>query len=314
MKLKIFAGMTAVGLLLSGCSSSSESKKESSKELDKGYTVEHVHGVAYSKDDLIYVASHEGMIVTKDQEKEWSFVGKDDLDFMGFHMQSDGTMLTSGHPGETSDLPNPLGLLESKNHGENWDSKSLVGEVDFHILTSNESNPNIVYGVIQMGNESYEAGIYKSTDKGESWERVEGTGLMNNLDGIYSLLSLPNSENELLAGTNEGVFRSEDGGATWKLVDEKRLITALSAIPGSNDLISYSIIEGESGMMISKNKGVTWGKIGLDLNKDDAVAYFAIQPKKTEKIVAVTFENNLLISSDGGQNWESLMEKGKLKN
>ncbi|MFT8321129.1 MAG: F510_1955 family glycosylhydrolase [Bacillus sp. (in: firmicutes)] len=310
MKLKLLAGMTAVGLLLSGCSSDGE--KEDSKKLDKGYNVEHVHGVAYSKDDLIYVASHNGMIVTKDREKKWSFVGKDDFDFMGFHLQSDGTMLTSGHPGQTSDLPNPLGLLESKNNGENWEAKALGEEVDFHILTSNEKNPNIMYGVIQMGSGDYKAGIYKSTDKGESWERVEGTGLMNNLQGIYSLLSLPNNENGLLAGTNAGVYRSEDGGATWKSVYEKRLITALSVIPGSYDLISYSITEGEAGMMISKNNGATWEKIGLDLNKD-AVSYIAIHPKKTEKIVAVTFENNLLLSVDGGQNWESLMEKGKLK-
>ncbi|WP_445505968.1 F510_1955 family glycosylhydrolase [Niallia sp. 03190] len=310
MKLKLLAGLTAVGLLLSGCSSDGE--KEYSKKLDKGFNVEHVHGVAYSKDDFIYMATHKGMIVTKDREKKWSFVGKDDFDLMGFHMQSDGTMLTSGHPGPTSDLPNPLGVLESKDDGGNWKTKALGGKVDFHILTSNIKNPNIVYGVIQMGNGDYKAGIYKSKDKGKSWERVKGTGFVNDFHGVYSLLSFPNNENGLLAGTNTGVYRSEDGGATWKIVDEKRLITALSVIPGSNDLISYSITEREAGMMISKNNGAVWEKIGLDLNKD-AVAYFAIQPKKTEKIVAVTFENNLLLSVDGGQNWETLMEKGKLK-
>ncbi|WP_141432567.1 F510_1955 family glycosylhydrolase [Bacillus sp. 03113] len=309
MKLKLLAGMAALGLLLSACSSDGE--KEGSKTLDQGYKVEHVHGVAYSKDDSIYVASHDGMIVTKDQGKKWSFVGKDDFDLMGFHMQSDGTMLTSGHPGQTSDLPNPLGLLESNDNGKNWKEKALVGKVDFHIITSNESNPNLVYGVIQMESGDYKAGIYKSTDKGEYWEKLEGNGLMNDLHGIYSLLSLPNNENELFAGTNAGVYRSEDGGATWKNVDEKRLITAFSVIPGTSDLISYSVTEGEAGMMISKNNGNTWEKIGLDLKKD-AVAYFAIQPNQTEKIVAVTFDNNLLISDDGGQNWETLMEKGKL--
>ena len=232
---------------------------------------------------------------------------------MGFHILSDGTMLTSGHPGPNSDLPDPLGLMESKDNGENWESKALLGEVDFHVLTSNESNPNLLYGVIQMETGDYKTGIYKSTDKGANWVKLDSTGLPEDLHGIYTLLSLPTDENVLLAGTNEGVYRSEDGGETWKLADSNRLMTALSVIPGSSDLISYSITEGEAGMMISKDNGATWEKVGLDLGKD-AVAYFAIHPEQTEKMAVITFENNLLISEDGGQNWKTLMEKGKLKN
>lgn len=60
--------------------------------------------------------------------------------------------------------------------------------------------------------------------------------------------------------------------------------------------------------MISKDQGVTWEKLGLDLGKD-AAAYIAVHPEQPEKIAVVTFENSLLISEDGGQNWEMLMEK-----
>lgn len=308
-KFKVLVGMIGVGLLVSACSSND--RKEESKTLESGYKVEHVHGLALTNDDFLYMASHEGLIKTEDQGDTWSLIG--DNDFMGFHMQSDGTMLTSGHPGKTSDLPDPIGLMESKDNGMNWDSKSLIGEVDFHILTSNESNPNLLYGIIQMETGNYKTGIYKSTDKGESWGKLDSTGLPDDLHGIYTLLSLPNDENVMLAGTNEGVYRSDDGGQTWNMADRNRLITTLSVIPGSLDLLSYSITEDESGMMISRDNGVTWEKIGLNLG-EDAVAYFAIHPKQTEKIAALTFENNLLLSEDGGQNWDTLMEEGKLKN
>ncbi len=227
-------------------------------------------------------------------------------------MLSDGTMLTSGHPGPNTDLPDPLGLMESKDNGENWGSKSLLGEVDFHVLTSNESTPNLLFGVIQMEMGDYKTGIYKSIDKGKSWENLKAEGLPEDLHGIYALLSLPNDKNGLLAGTNQGVYRSEDGGRTWKVADGKRLITAFNVIPGSLDLVSYSITDDEAGMMMSKDNGSTWEKVGLDLGKD-AAAYFAIKPDQPEKIAAITFENNLLVSEDGGQNWETLMEKGILK-
>lgn len=310
-KLVLLTGIIAMGIFVSACSSNNE--KEETSTLESGYQVEHVHGLAYTKDDSIYMASHEGLIQTKDQGENWSYTGNVNFDFMGFHVQSDGTMLTSGHPGSLSDLPDPLGLMESKDNGENWESKSLLGEVDFHVLTSNDSNPNLLYGVIQMETGDYKTGIYKSTDKGENWVNLKSTGLPEDLHGVYSLISLPNDENVLLAGTNVGVLRSDDGGKTWEMADDTRLITAVSTIPGSTDLISYSITENEAGIMRSKDNGTTWENIGLNLGQD-AVAYFAIHPEQTDKMAVVTFENNLLISDDGGQNWETLMDKGKLKN
>lgn len=309
--LKVLTGIIAMGLLLSACGSDEDSTE--TQTIESGSSVEHVHGLAYTKDDSIYMASHEGLIQTKDQGKNWTYIGDNDFDFMGFHVQSDGTMLTSGHPGPGSDLPNPLGLMVSTDNGENWESKSLLGEVDFHILTSNESNPNLLFGLIQMDSGKYKSGINKSTDKGENWERINSTGLPEDLHGIYSMISLPKNENALLAGTQAGVLRSEDGGETWELADNSRLITAISAIPGTADLIGYSVTENDAGVMISKDNGVTWEKIGLNLGQD-AVAYFAVHPEETEKIAVVTFGNSLHISEDGGQNWETIMEKGTLNN
>ncbi|WP_019153618.1 F510_1955 family glycosylhydrolase [Robertmurraya massiliosenegalensis] len=311
IQLKIFTGIISAGLLLSACSSDSDDN--TNETVEDGYKVEHIHGLAYTKNDSIYMASHEGMIQTKDQGENWFYTGNNDFDFMGFHVQSDGTMLTSGHPGPDSDLPNPLGLMESIDNGDNWESKSLLGEVDFHVLTSNDTNPNLLFGVIQMESGNYEPGIYKSINKGEKWEKIDSTGLPKDLHGIYSLVSLSNDENVLIAGTNEGVLRSDDGGKTWDSIDSTRLITALSTIPDTSDLISYSILENDAGIMISNDNGDNWEKLGLNLGQD-AVAYIAIHPEKTEKLAVVTFENTLLISEDGGQNWETLMDKGTLKN
>lgn len=310
-KLSILASLLAVGVIISGCSSSNDANAEG-KKIESGYKAEHLHGIAYAEDQNIYIATHEGMISTGVSGEKWQMSGVYDFDFMGFHVLSDGTMITSGHPGATSSLPNPLGIMISENNGEKWDSKSLLGKVDFHILSSNFSNPKVIYGVNQMDSGSYKAGIYKSTDKGDKWENIGAVGLPDDLHTIYAVMSLPDDENTLIAGTTEGVLRSEDGGKTWESFDPTRLITALGVLPGSKELISYSITNTEVGIMISKDGGATWENQGFDLGQD-AVAYFGVNPKDANKIAISTFENSVMVSEDGGQNWTTLMEKGIVK-
>jgi photosystem II stability/assembly factor-like uncharacterized protein len=123
------------------------------------------------------------------------------------------------------------------------------------------------------------------------------------------LISLPDDENSLIAGTEMGVLRSADGGQTWEVADSKRLITAISVLPDTKDLISYSIINNQACIMISRDQGETWANLGNDLGQD-AVAYFGIYPKDTNKIVISTFENTVMSTDDGGKTWTTLMDKG----
>lgn len=166
-KISIMAGLLSVAVVVSGCSSSKDANAEA-KKIESGFKAEHLHGIAYGEDQNIYIATHEGMLSTGNTGKNWEMKGAYDFDFMGFHVLSDGTMITSGHPGANSSLPNPLGIMISENNGEKWESKSLLGKVDFHILSSNFSNPKVIYGVNQMDSGKYKSGIYKSTDKGDS--------------------------------------------------------------------------------------------------------------------------------------------------
>lgn len=311
-KLTIAASLLSFAVIVSGCSSSDEAKEEETKKIESGYKADHLHGIAYGEDQQIYVATHEGMLSSDSLGEKWEMKGNYDFDFMGFNVLSDGTMITSGHPGEKSSLPNPLGVMVSANNGKEWKSKSLLGKIDFHILSSNFSNPKVIYGVNQMDSGNYNSGIYKSNDKGKKWERIDASGLPEDLHQIYSLMSMPDDENVLLAGTEIGVLRSEDGGKTWESFDQKRLITALGVMPDTKDLISYSISNTEVGIMISNDQGQTWENKGLDLGQD-AVAYFGINPDDSNKIVLSTFENTVMVTEDGGENWETIMDKGEVQ-
>lgn len=311
MKRKALAAILLSTLVISACSSNEE-KASGPESLKSGDTIDHLHGLTYSNDSTIYIGTHEGMIASKDQGNTWSTVSSYDFDFMGFHTLSNGDMITSGHPGPKTDLPNPLGVMKSTDHGETWDSVSLLGKVDFHIMTSDFNNPNIIYGLNQMGEGEYGAGIFKSTDGGQNWEKIEPKGLPEDLNKVYALVALPDSENTLLAGTDNGIMHSDDGGENWVMHDGERFVTAFSVIPNdSKDLISYSITKDDAAIMISKDDGMTWEKLGLNLGQD-AANYISVNPENLNQIIASTFNNSVFVSEDGGGNWKEVIKAGAI--
>ncbi|WP_059172837.1 F510_1955 family glycosylhydrolase [Bacillus sp. FJAT-27445] len=311
-KIAIISGILSIGLIISGCSSSqTKANDQKSTALAKGFKAEHLHGIAYSSDENIYVATHEGMLATKGG-KDWQLKGNYDFDFMGFTVMSDGSMISSGHPGKNSSLPNPLGFMMSKNNGKKWEQVSMLGKIDFHILTSNYTNPKVIYGVNQMDSGRYKAGLYKSINKGKDWEILKSSGLPQDLHTIYSIISIPDNEDVLLAGTDSGILKSEDGGVNWTVFDQSRLITAFGVLPDTKELIAYSITNEEAGIATSSDQGTTWVGKGLDLGQD-AVAYFGINPKDSKKIAVSTFENTVLFTDDAGNNWSKIMESGTIQ-
>lgn len=298
-----------LSLILSACSSSDESKITSVKS---GKKIEDIHGVGVLNDGATYVATHEGLFSTKNVGKTWNKVGAANDDFMGFHLRSDGTMMTSGHPGQNSDFPNPMGVLISKDKGLNWKEVEYVGKIDFHLLTTYHHNPNIIYGLNQMGTGQYGAGIYKSLDGGEKWVKIEPKGLPGDLMKVYSLLVLPGNKNTILAGTENGVMISKDGGKNWNIFDDTRLITAMTVMPNGKDIIAYSINKMVSGVMISQDSGESWKSIGLDLG-EDAVSSISVNQKNEKQIAVSTFSTSLYETKDGGQKWDQIILSGKLK-
>lgn len=141
------------------------------------------------------------------------------------------------------------GLFRTVDGGDSWEKvlyiNDRVGVVD---LVMDPSDPNTLYatawersrkawGHVASGEGS---GIYKTTDGGDSWEKLtngfptgQGVGRIavdvapSNPDVVYALLDnhLPNPDSALsergprrIGGE---VYRSDDRGATWKKVNEE---------------------------------------------------------------------------------------------
>ncbi|MFM1786797.1 MAG: hypothetical protein RL228_747 [Actinomycetota bacterium] len=158
----------------------------------------HIHSVATDGQN-IYVASHHGLYVLKDNE--WKLRGED-FDIMGLAF-TDGVFYASGHPGPLQNLPDPVGVLVSNDLGKTWETLSLTGEVDFHLLEA--AKGNFIGAAANLG------AILKSTDGGINWANVP-------VPQFIDMTLNPEAENEILLATKDGLKLSKDFAKTFEKV------------------------------------------------------------------------------------------------
>lgn len=171
--------------------------------------VGHLHGMGVDPaDGRLYLATHAGLLaVDPDGVRR---VGGSAHDLMGFVVAGERHFYASGHPGAGSDLPNPVGLIESRDAGLSWSPVSLAGASDFHALTAGAGR---VYG--------FDGTLAASRD-GRSWTRPGGEV------APASLAVHPANGDHVLATTRDGVKSSQDGGASFARVDGAPLLVFLS--------------------------------------------------------------------------------------
>ncbi len=122
----------------------------------------HLHGLHINAQGTVLAGTHTGLFAIESTGGNTERVGDSDDDLMGLTgVAGTDTIVSSGHPGKSSSAPNPLGgLRTSTDGGRNWTAQSLVGEVDFHALTTD--------GTLLIGFDGT-SGLITSTDGGTTW-------------------------------------------------------------------------------------------------------------------------------------------------
>ncbi|HEU5394199.1 MAG TPA: hypothetical protein VFV36_05295 [Candidatus Methylomirabilis sp.] len=267
----------------------------------------HIHGLAVDPKDptVLFVATHGGLLRVI-QDRRWEWVGEARHDYMGFthHPLTQGTVFVSGHP-QGGSLPNPMGLLVSRDGGRTWQPLALRGQVDLHAMTISADGETL-YGWSVMGS----AGLYRVSVRDGSWKRLEAIGLRE----VFSLAGHPKEPGTLLAATRAGLLVSRDGGSTWASASGQLEGISMTAVAYSpkhpQRLYAYAVWQ-DLGFIYSGDGGKTWKATGLYLGREDAIAVLAPSPHGERTIYMATFTSDLQKSSDGGQTWSALARKGK---
>jgi hypothetical protein len=177
-----------------------------------GVELEHVHGLGVDPaDGTLYAGTHHGLIRLP-EDGDPTLVANRVQDFMGFTVAGPQHYLASGHPGPGQDGPSALGLIESTDGGRTWEQVSLAGEADFHALDYRHDR---VYGLNAM------TGGFLISDDKRSWETRTTLPMA---DFAVS----PNDADVVVATTEQGLARSDDGGRNFVAVPRAPLMLQVS--------------------------------------------------------------------------------------
>lgn len=278
------AGLAAASiLLLSACGGDDEAAQETEPAQGANGAENpfgHIHGLGVDPgtDDLM-VATHYGLFDFGGEEPEQVSPTKD---FMGFAVAGPGHYYASGHPGQDSDLPNPLGLIESTDGGETWQEVSRQGESDFHAMAVSSE------GVIGFD------GALRFTPDGEEWSEV---------DAELQLAHLGASPEGpvVLATTEEGVQRSTDGGLTWELPEEGPMLL-MTAFVDTEIAVG---VAPEGTVHLSRDAGSSWEETGGMTGQPVAIA--ASTDEDEDLQIWVATQEGIEFSEDGGETFSAMM-------
>ena len=231
----------------------------------------HVHGLAVDPaDGQLLAASHFGAFrVGEDGEIEQFGPTQD---FMGFSVAGPGRYLASGHPGAGQGGPSNLGLIESTDGGNSWDTVSLAGKADFHTL---EARHGRVYG--------HSGGQLMVSEDKKTWEERAAIPLAD-------LAVSPDDPETILVTTQQGLGISNDGGRTFRALPSTPVL-ALLTWTEEGTVVG---VDPNGGVQVSEDDGQTWTERGNAGGPPAALTATA------DDVYIATRDGRVVASSDGG--------------
>jgi len=176
------------------------------------------------------------------------------------------------------------GVYKSTDGGETFTHMGLDKCRHFNKILIDPRNDDVVYaaGLGDLWGYNEDRGLYKTTDGGKTWNKI---WYLDDKTGVSELIMNPRNPNELLmasyekkrfaydwisGGPGSGIFKSKDGGKTWKK-------------------ITRGLPEG------------TLGRIGMDYFRKDPKHVVALLEHRNFSTNAR--ETGCYVSKDGGESW-----------
>jgi photosystem II stability/assembly factor-like uncharacterized protein len=142
------------------------------------------------------------------------------------------------------------GVYRTDDNGDNW--VRLGGASDttnYGTAWAMCEDDGTIYASLTL---YFDAAVYKSKDNGANWIRCGEAGLPSDISFIKGLVS---SGENIVTGTDEGIYYSSNGGASWFPTNLLNLNIPSLATSGN---YAYAAVPSGFGVYRSVNNGVTW--------------------------------------------------------
>jgi len=236
------------------------------------------------------------------------------------------------------------GVWKTEDGGNVWNciSDSIFKSSSVGAIAVTPSDAKVIYvGMGEAairGNISFGDGMYKSSNSGKTWQKI---GLENTF-AIANIVIHPKNPdivyvsalgNVFKPNTDRGVFRTKDGGKTWKKILYKSDSTGCVSIamdPNNPDVLfagmwqtyrtPWSMVSGgrQSGLYKSTDGGDTWKDISQNEGMPKGILgkiCIAVSPANSERVFAMVENINggLFRSDDAGETWQKITEEKAIR-
>ncbi|ELY92908.1 hypothetical protein C483_06230 [Natrialba hulunbeirensis JCM 10989] len=201
-------------------------------------------------------------------------------------------------------------LLRCSTDGTSWETATRLEGRALECVAATPATPDRVF----VG--TFESGLFRSTDGGETFERLETDDVFAS-DAVMSLTISPHDPDVIYAGTEPSrVYRSTDGGESWTHLDglidlpsasewyfpprpETHHVRWLEVDPFDPDRLYVGIEAG--AFVLSDDGGETWRE-RPDGSRIDNHS-LATHPEREGRVYTAAGDG-YAESDDGGEHWE----------
>ena len=219
------------------------------------------------------------------------------------------------------------GVYKSTDGGQTWNNIGLKDSRHIGALIIDPHNADIVL-VAALGHAwgpNAERGVFRTADGGKTWQKVlykdENTGAIDvvfdprNSSIVYASLYQVRRQPWTFTsgGPGSGLYKSTDGGLTWKHLEghglpEGELGRIGVSVSGANSNRVYALIEAkEGGLYRSDDAGETWTRVNDDERYRQRAWYYMhvfADPQIPDRVYVLN--TGAFRSNDGGKSFELL--------
>ncbi len=244
---------------------------------------------------VVYLGTSNGVSRSTDGGKSWQSANKgmENIQILSLALDSTDNTLYAGVYG---------GIYRSIDNGQSW-QKADIGQnfPQVNVLLQDDT-AKILYAGTNYG-------LYRSSDKGQSWQVANQEPMARHVPnpaGVPEILALVSdpSGKVLYAATDQGLYRSRDGGKSWQPVGPVMMNSRVAFLVWNR--AKSTLYAGSSvGIFRSIDGGDSWQQTGQGLPNQNVNA-LALN-EAGQSLYAGT-DSGVFRSTDGGQNWQAASE------
>ncbi len=297
----------------------------------RGGRVLAVTGVPHEPQHFYFGAVNGGVWETNDAGRTWQPI------FDGERVGSIGAIAVApsapnvvyvgtGEADMRSDIAQGEGMYKSTDAGKTWTRAGLADsqQIGKILVDPHDAATLFVAALGHPYGPNAERGVFRSRDGGATWQRVLGnddaTGAIDlafepgNARTIYAAMwqarRTPWNIYPPASGPGSGLFKSSDGGATWKPMRSngfpERVGRIGVAVAPSDPKRVYAIVDNRAleddigGLYRSDDAGASWKRLSKDERIWQRGWYFnriAVDPKNADRVYVM---NTIVLRTDDG--------------